>query len=154
MVTSLSVQIIEYIEPSNFWIGPRAVSSFIILFLLMYFYLFFFVLTKNVRGNLRGKSWNRFRVFNVAIVTGFLKINAFSSVRLNTPGGYVTIFRQRLKNIKHVDIYLLRSLRADGGRDTSCLPPLRVACTYLRSPPNADFLFASSCFDGFDFKRG
>jgi len=26
MVTSLSVQIIEYIEPSNFWIGPRAVS--------------------------------------------------------------------------------------------------------------------------------
>lgn len=29
MVTSLSVQIIEYIEPSNFWIGPRAVSNII-----------------------------------------------------------------------------------------------------------------------------
>lgn len=36
MVTSLSVQIIEYIEPSNFWIGPRAVS-----YLSIYYFQFF-----------------------------------------------------------------------------------------------------------------
>lgn len=43
MVTSLSVQIIEYIEPSNFWIGPRAVSNKFILF----YKLFSLILTNS-----------------------------------------------------------------------------------------------------------
>lgn len=42
MVTSLSVQIIEYIEPSNFWIGPRAVSLIhYLLFITLCFLKFY-----------------------------------------------------------------------------------------------------------------
>lgn len=38
MVTSLSVQIIEYIEPSNFWIGPRAVNVLSLFYLIDIFF--------------------------------------------------------------------------------------------------------------------
>lgn len=52
MVTSLSVQIIEYIEPSNFWIGPRAVSNILILFFCRFSLILKHLFFQNMQADL------------------------------------------------------------------------------------------------------